>query len=147
MNFEDTLSRKASARRARLGALVAEDDRATRNLITTILEREGFEVHGVPDGQNAIDLVKKSDFALIILDVLMPGIDGFGVLRYIRQYRPSTIRRIIVTTAMPPAEVEAFCEGEVCQILPKPFDVTRLAQIAKECAADEAEVSSEPITD
>lgn len=136
MSLEDTAARKAIERRAKLGALVAEDDYATRSLITTILEREGFEVYSVSDGQDAIELIKESDFALIVLDVLMPGIDGFGVLRYIRQYRPSTLRRIVVTSAMPTEKVEAFCEGDVCDILSKPFDVGQLARIARECAAD-----------
>lgn len=136
MSFEDTAARRAIERRAKLGALVAEDDHATRSLISTVLEREGFEVYSVRDGQDAIELIKESDFALIVLDVLMPGIDGFGVLRYIRQYRPSTLRRIVVTSAMPREKVEVFCEGDVCDILPKPFDVEQLARIARDCAAD-----------
>lgn len=125
--------------RSQLKALVAEDDDATRRLIVTVLQQEGFEVDNVPDGQDAIDQVRDVDYNLIVLDVRMPGIDGYGVLRYIGQYRPSNLKRIIVTSALPPAEVAKFCEGDVCEILAKPFDISELARIAHECAADEAE--------
>lgn len=128
---------------ARLTALVAEDDKATRVLVIRILEREGFEVDNAGDGQDAIDLVRKKDYALIVLDLRMPSVDGYGVLRYIRQYRPTNLRRVVVTTALPPKEVAMYCEGDVCEILPKPFDIDDLARIAHECAADlESEVEA-----
>lgn len=115
-------------------ALVAEDDLPTQDLITTVLHREGFEVDRVNHGLAAIEQLKAVAYALIILDLRMPNVDGVGVLEFVKANRPSTLKRIVITSAMNPRDVERYCDADVCSILHKPFDITRLAQIARECA-------------
>ena len=65
--------------------LLVEDDEGTRLLITTLLEKNGFEVEEAPDGETAKEILKeKSDFSLVVLDLSLPGIGGFDVLKWIR---------------------------------------------------------------
>lgn len=114
--------------------LVAEDDLPTQGLITTVLRREGFEVDRVNHGLAAIEQLKAVPYALIILDLRMPNVGGIGVLEFVKANRPATLKRIVITSAMNPREVERYCDADVCSILHKPFDIARLAEIARECA-------------
>jgi len=64
--------------------LYADDEPALRTLIRDYLEREGIQVTGVEDGAKALEELERQDFDLVILDVMMPGVDGWSVLKYIR---------------------------------------------------------------
>ena len=64
--------------------LVAEDEPGIRAIISQHLKREGFTVYGAADGQEALDLFYRDNYSLIILDVMMPRIDGFRVCERIR---------------------------------------------------------------
>ncbi len=64
--------------------LYADDEPALRILIRDYLEREGIEVTGVEDGIQAMEALERQDFDLVILDVMMPGVDGWSVLKSIR---------------------------------------------------------------
>lgn len=64
--------------------VIVEDDEFLRSLNAKRLETEGFKVAVAVDGQNAIDLIPKEKPDLIFLDLLLPGIDGFEVLKKIK---------------------------------------------------------------
>lgn len=64
--------------------LIVEDDEFLRSLNAKRLETEGFKVAVAVDGQNAIDLIPKELPDLIFLDLLLPGVDGFEVLKKIK---------------------------------------------------------------
>lgn len=120
----------------RLRALIVEDDHNTRRMIGVILQQEGFDICEVRDGVDAIDEVSSGGYALVVLDLMMPNIDGAGVLEYVRRHRPSALRNIIVTSALPPADMKRLCDPDVCSMLPKPFDIEQLRKLARECTAD-----------
>jgi len=65
--------------------LVVEDDTFLKNLIVQRLKREGFETQEAPDGKTALEFLKNTTPILIVLDLLMPGIDGFQVLEEVRK--------------------------------------------------------------
>lgn len=65
--------------------LVVEDDTFLKNLIVQKLEREGFEIQEALDGKTALELLKNITPVLVVLDLLLPGIDGFQVLEEIRK--------------------------------------------------------------
>lgn len=79
--------------------LLAEDDTLTAALIIHRLEREGFEVMHEPDGNAALEAAETEDFAIIILDVQMPGRDGFKVLEQLRSMRGLAETPIVMLTA------------------------------------------------
>ncbi len=70
---------------AAIRALVVEDDEGNRLLLTRFLSQEGFEVHAVADGPAAVRSVTSDPPDVVVLDLGLPGLDGFDVLRRIRR--------------------------------------------------------------
>ena len=69
-----------------LRVLVVDDERALVGVITSYLEREGFEVLQAYDGRTAVTMTRDENPGLILLDLMLPGIDGFEVCRQIRHF-------------------------------------------------------------
>jgi len=65
--------------------LVVEDDKHTRKLFETILKREGYSVFTAVDGLNAMEVLEKQFINLIILDVMMPNMDGYEFVKELRE--------------------------------------------------------------
>lgn len=80
--------------------LLAEDDTLTAALIIHRLEREGYEVEHYGDGSSAIDAVSRDRFGLVVLDVQMPGANGFDVLSKIRDDHTMKDVPIVMLTAV-----------------------------------------------
>ena len=80
--------------------LVVEDNMATRALLESTLDLEGYDVHSVADGESAAALLASEIPALVILDVMMPGMDGFAVLRHIRDSERTRDVPVVMLTAM-----------------------------------------------
>lgn len=76
--------------------LVVDDERPLVGVITSYLEREGFEVVQAFDGLTAIERARDDDPALVLLDLMLPGVDGIEVCRQIRQF---TDAYVIILTA------------------------------------------------
>ncbi len=66
--------------------LIADDERELRDMLQAYLTNEGFDVRAVSDGQTALDVIASNPPDLVILDVGMPGLDGFEVLRRLRSH-------------------------------------------------------------
>lgn len=66
--------------------LVVEDEEAIRNLIVINLQMVGYEAIGIEDGLLAKDFLEKESVDLILLDVMIPGIDGFSLIEEIKDY-------------------------------------------------------------
>lgn len=65
--------------------LIVEDDKFLRELITKKLKDEGYEAIGASDGEEGVEKVKKESPDLVLLDLILPGIDGFEVLSKIKE--------------------------------------------------------------
>ena len=115
-------------------ALVVDDDAAIRILVTKILRRHDFDVDPVPDGAAAIEQLMQHEYAVVVLDLMMPRIDGFGVLHYIADHSPEMFERVIVMTAYGPSVAEKICPP-VVRFIHKPFDVEHLLNEAASAAA------------
>ena len=88
----------------KLKVLVVDDDPTVRDVLTTLLGFDGFEVVSAPDGPTALQLAKTLDPDIVLLDVVMPGIDGLEVCRTLRNRAPDT--RIVMLTGRGAAEDE-----------------------------------------
>lgn len=67
-------------------AVVVEDDADVRNLVEAVLSQAGFEVHSAARGREGVDVVRQQEARVVTLDVGLPDIDGFEVLRRIREF-------------------------------------------------------------
>ncbi len=65
--------------------LVADDESEIRNLLRLYLEKDGYQVIEAEDGMQAVSLLAKEEIDLVLLDIMMPGLDGYRVLRKIRE--------------------------------------------------------------
>ena len=65
--------------------LVADDEAEIREVLRLYLEKEGYEIVEAADGTEAVRLVKEEKIDLALLDIMMPGMDGYRVLRNIRE--------------------------------------------------------------
>jgi DNA-binding response OmpR family regulator len=88
-----------------LRVLVAEDEERLRKIVRTYLQRDGYEVLEAKNGQEAIDLLDENAVDLVILDVMMPEVDGWSVLR---QLRSESDLPVIMLTARGDEEDKLF---------------------------------------
>jgi CheY-like chemotaxis protein len=120
----------ASTERPRL--LVVDDDAEITNSFEAIFRGEGYSVVTANDGAEALDLVRRGPpFAVVLLDLLLPDLDGWTVLRHIRQLAPTTRVVILCADVDEEGEVEAFRLGAV-DVLLKPPDVYKLLRFVEE---------------
>jgi DNA-binding response OmpR family regulator len=110
--------------------LVVDDDENILNLEKTILEQKGFDVTGAGGGSEALKLLGERDFDLILLDVMMPEVDGFTVCRKIKEDPRLKDIPVIFLTARGGGEAlaEGFESGAVMYIN-KPFTANKLLTI------------------
>src|SRR6185503_14220196 len=82
------------------GRILVVDDLATnRNLMTRRFQRAGFKVTEAESGRAALDLIGRQTFDVVLLDILMPEMDGFEVLKKIRARHTSAALPVIMVTA------------------------------------------------
>ena len=110
--------------------LVVDDDENILNLERTILEGKGFEVTAAGSGSQALEILAKQAFDLILLDVMMPEIDGFTVCRKIKEDSRLKEVPVIFLTAKGGGEAlaEGFESGAIMYIN-KPFTANKLLTI------------------
>jgi CheY-like chemotaxis protein len=110
--------------------LVVDDDENILNLEKAILEGKGFDVTVAGGGAEALELLSKEEFHLVLLDVMMPEVDGFTVCRKIKQDPKLKDIPVIFLTAKGGGEAlaEGFESGAVMYIN-KPFTANKLLTI------------------
>lgn len=113
-------------------ALVVDDDAGIRILVKHILTRNNFSVDLARDGAEAIQKLMVNDYDVIVLDIMMPRIDGRGVVEYLSRYQPENIARVIVMTAFGSSAFNRV-SPPVGRILEKPFDIDHLLREVTEC--------------
>ncbi|MFD5276591.1 response regulator transcription factor [Pseudarthrobacter sp. NPDC058362] len=82
-------------------AVVIEDDADVRNLLEGVLSQAGFEVHTASDGKAGVEVVREKDAHVVTLDVGLPDIDGFEVLRRIRHFSDAYVVMLTGRTEEP----------------------------------------------
>jgi DNA-binding response OmpR family regulator len=115
--------------------LIVEDDLAIRRLLKMVLGREGYRVEEAVDGVEAVTKLKQYDFDVIILDLMMPNLDGFAFLKSLSENEPSRLKKIIVTSAAAPNVIRDRLRGKPFDLLPKPFDINEVVERVRACIA------------
>jgi two-component system phosphate regulon response regulator OmpR len=104
--------------------LVVDDDNRIRNLLKEFLTRSGFRVSGAADAASARKLIESLEFDLLILDVMMPGEDGFSLARWVRS-RQSTPVLMLTARDASADRIEGLTIG-ADDYLAKPFEPREL---------------------
>jgi two-component system, OmpR family, alkaline phosphatase synthesis response regulator PhoP len=118
--------------------LVVDDDDAIRTMVERILRRAKFEVDSARDGSEAIEKLACSDYGTVLLDLMMPRVDGHGVLRYLVNESRASQPSVIVMTANVLSLADAPVDNvmPVKRVLPKPFDIQELVAHVRECCEE-----------
>ena len=115
-------------------ALIIEDDAPIRTMLSTIVRHQGMSVDTARDGVEAIENLDKDGYSLILLDLMMPRVDGYAVLAHMRTHQPELIQRTILATAVPQQELDRNLKDPVYMVHSKPFDVKRLIADVRQVA-------------
>jgi len=105
--------------------LVVDDEDTLRTVLSQELKGEGYEVDAAADGRIAIDTLKVKQFDLVLLDIKMPNMNGFEVLRYIKQNHPNL--KVIMLTGF--ADLKNAIESKKLgaeDFVSKPYDLVDL---------------------
>jgi CheY-like chemotaxis protein len=107
--------------------LIVDDDACIRLLLVTLLRRAGFQLRQACNGKEALDEMRAGNADLVIMDLTMPEVSGWEVLR-VRNVDPSLLRiPVIVVTAINRNQATADVAGKrVSAVLGKPFDLDTL---------------------
>ena len=109
--------------------LVVDDEPAIRALVAKIVERAGHPVVIARDGAEAIEKLAGEDFAVIVLDLMMPNVDGYGLIEHIKNNSARRRPAIIVISAGDTAALRRLDGSLVHSILRKPFDIDVLGDL------------------
>jgi two-component system cell cycle response regulator CtrA len=105
--------------------LLAEDDVVAAQGMIVILKAAGFTVDHTDMGREALEMVRRYDYDLILLDLMLPDIEGYEVVRRMRAARLSTPVIVLSSLCRPQAKVKAFAVG-ADDFITKPFDQAEL---------------------
>jgi DNA-binding response OmpR family regulator len=111
---------------AQITVLVADDDPDIRELVAFKLEQAGFKVHAVGDGIAALAAAKALSPSLLLLDVMMPGLNGYEVCRRLRAEGEAAIPVIMLTAKAQESDVETGFAMGVDDYIVKPFSPREL---------------------
>jgi CheY-like chemotaxis protein len=113
--------------------LVADDDQAIRQLVATIIRREGIEVDTAADGFEAIALLEQNEYPVILVDLMMPRIDGFGVIEHLKAHPQLDKPVVLVITAYADQKFKEVDPEIVTGVIRKPFEVADLGTLVRLC--------------
>jgi DNA-binding response OmpR family regulator len=116
--------------------LLVEDDEPTRVLIAALCRRIGIEVDLAGDGAHALELIRLRPYSALLLDLMLPKMNGFELLREIRTCRPALLCRTIILTAVSDATLRDFDGGGTLALLRKPFDIADLVDALIACCGE-----------
>jgi len=114
---------------------VVEDDPAIRRLVAMVLQRQGYRTETASDGFEAVLKLGVSEYDVIVLDLMMPNLDGFAFLGQLADSRPERLQSVIVTSAASPNLIRERMKGQTFMVLPKPFDIHELVAAVRSCIA------------
>ena len=112
--------------------LVVDDDPSIRKMILAALRRGPYQFLEAPNGKEALDLMRSDHPDVVVLDLMMPGVDGYEVRRELEAHAHTRSIPIVVVTAAPPADPGVL---NVQCVLVKPVLAIDLVAAVKRCLA------------
>ena len=117
-----------------MSVLIVEDDPALGRLLCTLMVRERLGVAVETRGDAALPAIESGRYRVVVLDLALPGMSGFEIVRHIARDRPELLQRIIVVTAIAQSQLQHFeHKSAIWSLIRKPFDVPEFVRTAREC--------------
>jgi DNA-binding response OmpR family regulator len=113
----------------KLTILLAEDHSSLRDIVSVYLMRQGYHVRTAGSGRSALEVLEAEEIDLLLLDLMLPGIDGFEVLRRLREKQDKASPYVVVVSALTTEPDRKKVEELGCDdYLPKPFHLPHLLE-------------------
>ncbi|HKO54754.1 MAG TPA: response regulator [Thermoanaerobaculia bacterium] len=112
--------------------LVVDDDPTVRDILSAAFRMQALEVDVAADGREALDLLAERRYTVIVLDLIMPNVDGFGVLDGMQARGDSPV--VLVLTGADRRMLEDLDSQRIHGVVRKPFDPEELASLVVACA-------------
>ena len=114
--------------------LRAEDNGRNRDLLSGSLERQGYRVTVAVDGRQALEIMNREEFNLVLLDIMLPEMNGYEVLEHLKADQALSHIPVIITTGLDEADGKARCiELGAEDYLTKPFNPVILKSRISDC--------------
>jgi two-component system, cell cycle response regulator CpdR len=111
--------------------LVADDEEAVREFVTRALRHQGYEVEAAEDGLQALEVLARQPFDLLVTDIVMPGLDGIELALKVSKDYPDTV--ILMMTGYAHEKQRAYgLESLIHQVISKPFTLKQICETVKE---------------
>lgn len=111
--------------------LVVDDDPEIRRILVTALRMKDLEIDEAVDGQAAIDKLRDHRYSVVLLDLMMPGVDGFAVLDAIDQEVNRPV--VLVVSGYGRQTLDRLDTSKIHGVVKKPFDPIELADVVASC--------------
>ena len=112
--------------------LVVDDDRDVREILFSVLQQRGIYADCAANGREALDLIAQHPYVVVVLDLMMPEIDGFGVLEALRGSAAMPV--VLVLTAADVSLVDRLDASLIHGVVRKPFEPDEIADVIAACA-------------
>ena len=113
-------------------ALIADDDPVTRYLIANILAQRRIAFDEAANGADAVKALKANEYTMVFLDLLMPRIDGWGVIDFLRRSRSAKTPRIIIITGVKDQTLSVADRELVSGLIYKPLDPAEVDRVVQQ---------------
>lgn len=123
---------KKAPEKKKLAILVVEDQGSLRDVVSLYLRRSGYEIHTADTGKAALRLLAKEEIHLVLLDLMLPDLDGLEVLTQLRNIKKNGVPYVIVVSAMAAKENKKIVlERGGNEYISKPFQLAALVERIK----------------
>jgi two-component system, OmpR family, alkaline phosphatase synthesis response regulator PhoP len=115
-------------------ALIVEDDPAIRRLVEKLLTRSKVEIDTANDGRTAIEKLRHNRYSVIVLDLMVPEVNGFEVIEFVKRAKIKT--PVAVVSAVSQQALTNLDLGIVKLVISKPFDVDEFTKAVIQLCQD-----------
>jgi DNA-binding response OmpR family regulator len=117
--------------------LIVDDDDGIQALMKALLLRREVQVDSAADGDIALRKIRERSYDSIVLDLMLPKINGFEIVRELKSRSPELLKRTIVVTAASNLTLRDFADSKlVRRVMRKPFDINEFIDEVLACASD-----------
>ncbi len=118
--------------------LLVEDEDSIRDLYVRQISKAGLDVKSVADGKTGLAALKKDDYDLLLLDIMLPGMNGLQVLREFKKHNPDSKMKVILLTNLGQEEVikEGFSMGANAYLIKSSYTPDQIVEEVKNALAN-----------